>query len=45
MEINLVAGNGGSSADADHFTGELVCTLYRIDQVYQQSLFQTIQLR
>jgi len=22
----LVAGNGGSSADADHFTGELVCT-------------------
>jgi D-sedoheptulose 7-phosphate isomerase len=22
----LVAGNGGSSADADHFVGELVCT-------------------
>ena len=22
----LVAGNGGSSADAEHFTGELICT-------------------
>ena len=22
----LVAGNGGSSSDADHFTGELICT-------------------
>ena len=22
----LVAGNGGSSADADHFVGELICT-------------------
>ena len=22
----LVAGNGGSSSDADHFAGELVCT-------------------
>ncbi len=22
----LVAGNGGSSSDADHFVGELVCT-------------------
>ena len=22
----LVAGNGGSSADADHFVGELTCT-------------------
>jgi len=24
----LVAGNGGSHADADHFTGELICTFH-----------------
>ena len=28
----LVAGNGGSSADADHFTGELVCTFDNRDR-------------
>jgi D-sedoheptulose 7-phosphate isomerase len=28
----LVAGNGGSCADADHFVGELVCTFVRRDK-------------
>jgi D-sedoheptulose 7-phosphate isomerase len=28
----LVAGNGGSSADAEHFVGELVCTFIKKDK-------------
>ena len=34
----LIAGNGGSCADAEHFAGELICTfMERNGQVYQRS--------
>ena len=35
----LIGGNGGSCADADHFTGELQCTFkIEIENQYQQYL-------
>ena len=42
----LIAGNGGSSSDSDHFAGELICTyknrfrrsIYLVNAPFSQSL-------
>ena len=39
----LVAGNGGSCADAEHFTGELICTFSeKIGVQFRQYHYQII---